>query len=261
MKMDITTGSHCRHSNSPRGERSAKARRSTRAGGLIAAGLLCAALAPGAHAASISYMLNQSNVAGLPDGTDYLKVTVADGAAGAIDFTFEILGSLLALADPVLVPQHKFGIDSVGINLPASGPASAVLPANITSLPANWSVDTSKNQDGFGKFALIPFTNGAADRQSPTLSFSVTGISGDTPTDYLVLSSGTAGEGKQFFAAHVLGFASGSIAGLDSAGLPITSAYFGGSTPVPLPAPFVLLGTALTGVLAAARRRVSNPGV
>jgi len=230
------------------GSTSGKGHRRKLVGGLMAAGVLCAALAPGAQAASISYMLDQSNVAGLPDGNDYLKVTVADGAAGAIDFTFEILGSLLALADT------KFGIGSVGINLPVAGPAHSVLPANVTGLPVNWTVDTTKNQDGFGNFSLIPYTNGAADRQTPTLSFSITGIAGDTPSDYLVLSSGTAGEGKQFFAAHVQGFRSDAISGPGAA----TSAYFGGSTPVPLPAPLLLLGSALGGVLAAARRRVSN---
>ena len=47
-------------------------------------------------AASVSYVLDQSGA--LPDGNDYVKVTIADGLDGAIDFTVEVLSALTDLA-------------------------------------------------------------------------------------------------------------------------------------------------------------------
>lgn len=105
--------------------------------------------------------------------------------------------------------------------------------ANFSALPNKWTVQTNANQNGFGKFELIPQTNGANNRVTD-LTFSLVPVtSGGASTidqnlsDYLVLSSGTAGEGNQFFAAHV--------AGLKINNSQVTSAYFGGTTPVPLP--------------------------
>ena len=53
-----------------------------------------------AQAASIAYVLDQSNADPLlADGDAYLQVTVADGAGGAIDFTVDILPRLTGIAD------------------------------------------------------------------------------------------------------------------------------------------------------------------
>lgn len=205
--------------------------------------LLFTVLATGAHAATVSYFLNQSNVGPLPDGTNYLQVTISDGVAGAIEFQVDILQPLLDLAGA------SFGLNSFGFS--TSGAATA---ANVTGLPANWTVNTNSNQDGFGRFELIPQTNGAGSRVSPTLLFSVAGITGDTINDYLVLSTNNAGQGNQIFAAHVAGFA--DLPSLNGT----TSAYFGGSTPAPVPLPaaawLMLSGVAAFG--AVARRKIQN---
>ncbi len=66
---------------------------------LIASAITMAAMAAATstHAASVSYVLNQSNT--LADGVPYLQVTIADGANGAIDFTVQVLASLSDLAN------------------------------------------------------------------------------------------------------------------------------------------------------------------
>ena len=44
-----------------------------------------------------------------------------------------------------------------------------------------------------------------AREQGVTLTFSITGVDGDTPDDYANLSTGNAAQGNSFFAAHVAG--------------------------------------------------------
>jgi hypothetical protein len=216
--------------------------------------VLAALAAPAAHADTISYYLDQSNQTGvLPDGTDYLKVTVTSTGT-AIDFTVDILPALLNYAD-----ASNFGLDSFGFNVNDSSSANSITASNFSGLPSNWTVQTNANQNGFGKFDLIPQTNGAGNRVSPELTFALTPASGGASSidqnlaDYLVLSSGNAVDGSQFFAAHVAGFTISNSS--------ITSAYFGGSTPVPLPAAGALLLSALTGLpLLSARRRRAQAG-
>lgn len=192
-----------------------------------------------AHAETVSYYLDQSNE--LADGVNYLQVTIADGADGAIDFEVTILQPLLDIAGS----SGGFGLVSFGFN--TTGAANSATEVNIVGLPDGWSVDSNNNQDGFGTFELIAEEHGAGDRVSPTLSFSITGVSGDTVYDYLVLSGGNAGEqGNQFFAAHVAGF--------DDPNSGETSAYFGGLTPVPVPAAVWLLGSALLCFASIGRR-------
>ena len=203
-------------------------------GGLILA-LVSAAQV---HAVSVSYFMNQSNE--LADGPNYLQVTIDDnGAPGSINFKVETLPVLTGMA------TGNFGLQSFGFNTTLS--SGLIASASISGLPAGWTANVaprSNTRGGFGKFDIA--VNDTGQNRASVLTFSVTGIAGDTVLNYAKLSSGTAGEGNVFFAAHVAGFNDGNSA---------TSAFFGGSTLVPLPGAVWLLGSGLLGLVAFARRK------
>lgn len=188
------------------------------------------------HAASVSYYLDQSNA--LPDGVNYLQVTIADGLDGAIDFLVEI-GS--ALDD---IAGDNFGIQKFGFNV---ADAFSVSAANISGLPTGWSLANGQGQlSGFGRYDIVLQGTGNS-RQSP-LAFSIVGIDGDTVLDYALLAGPNASQGPSLFAAHVAGFGYGD----DDA---ISSGFFGGVTAVPAPPAAWLL---LTGVVGLVARRVRS---
>ncbi len=206
---------------------------------LLAPVALACALAGPAQAASVSFNLDQSNA--FADGVNYLRVTIADGASGAIDFTVEALEPLLSIAGP------NFGIQGFAFNV---GDSSAT-NQNLTNLPAGWTSRSDFRMASFGVFD-IKVNGGGASRLS-SFSFSIDGIDGDTPMDYLALSSRRATEGNQFFAAKVGGFLCP-----EGAKKCFTSGYFGGSlqdTAVPLPAAAWLFLTGIAAVAVRARQR------
>jgi len=200
---------------------------------LLATALLIAA--GSANAASVSYYMNQSNEEGTwADGVNYLLVTISDSLAnpGDIEFLVTPLATLTSTAG------SNFGIQRFGFN--TTGAGNALTAANIID-PVGWST-TSGNLDGFGAFEVSEDGTGS-NRQNP-LFFRITGISGDSIYDYAVNGSGGA-QGTYFFAAHVAGMTVGP-----------GSAFFGGSTVVPVPAAAWLFGSAL-GLLGLSRRRLA----
>lgn len=206
-----------------------------------AAGMLCVA-ANVASAASVSYFLDQSNEnLLLPDGTNYLKVTISDSISspGDIEFLVETLSPLSSIEDT------NFGIQSFGFNS-----TQTLTGTNIVGLPSGWGTSLNTNQDGFGNFDFVE--SGTGSNRADPLGFRITGILGDTVSDYAVLSSGNAGEGNVFFAAHVTGFMD-----VDPGAGTITSAYFGGSTPVPVPAAVWLFGSGLLVLIGIARKKTA----
>ena len=244
-------------------------------GGIAAFCALAIWAAGAAQAASISYFLDQSNdtTGNLPDGTNYLQVTIDnDGAPGLINFTWTILSPLTSIAD------SNFGLQSVGFNVVTPGPAATILVGDVVNLNAPvppWSVAVdldNLNQDGFGMFDVTVGDTGMA-RISPTLTFSVD-LGGDQSStddilDYIAASAGNAGQGNEFFVAHVAGFFDQNpldpVEGCQDLGegnlTPecnvLTSAWFGGSTVVPVPAAVWLFGSAL-GLLGWIRRRQTS---
>lgn len=185
---------------------------------LVASGAIAMLMATGpASAASISYFLDQSNE--LPDGVNYLQVTISDGTNGAIDFLVEALEPLTSIA------RNNFGIQSFSFNFGSAGG-----DAGNIMLPDGWRVTENSNHSEFGRFDISLDVRGNV-RQDP-LRFSVTGIGGDSVGDYTG------------FAAHVADFDAGRI----------SSAQFGGSTVVPLPASVWLFLSGI-GVLGFVRLR------
>jgi hypothetical protein len=209
---------------------------------LAAFGTLLVTMAGAAQAASVSYYLDQSNLSSGPlgDGINYLMVTVDDqGSPGLINFSVQTLPALNGIAG------SNFGIQTFALNTLLD--TSTIPDGSIVNLPSGWSgnvVPPPNTIDGFGMFD-ISVDNGGGNRLT-TLNFSID-VAGDNVGDYIALSSGNAGQGNVFFAAHVAGFD-------DGAGN--TSAFFGGSTsaPVPLPAAAWLFGSGLLGLGALARR-------
>lgn len=185
-----------------------------------------------AFAASVTYYLNQSN--DLADGVNYATVTVADGVGGNIDFTVDIIESAFP------TPFSNFGMQSFYFNYDNSLTVTSSNIANIN--PDSWVINEDKNAGGgFGKFEFVATGDGSS--RTTLLTFSISGVSGDTIADYALGYADGTGE---FFAAHIAGY-SDSISGN-------TSGKFAGSTVVPIPAAVWLFGSAL-GMLAWTRRR------
>lgn len=209
---------------------------------VLALSLQAAFGAASASAASVSYFLDQSN--DLPDGTNYLKVTVSDGMAGLIDFTVETLSPLTGIAGP------NFGIEVFGFN---STLASLPSDSAIVNLPAGWTgnvVPPPNVGDGFGQFEFE--VNGTGSTRQTTLTFSVD-VAGDTVLDYYELSGGVAGEGNAQFAALVGGFDTQSC----TSG-PCASAWFAGGPPIPEAETYAMMLAGLGLVGFAARRRLGK---
>lgn len=189
-----------------------------------------------AQASTVSYYLDQSNTSAVPDGSNYLKVTIND-LGGNINFMVETLAPLNSMAG------SNYGIDQFAFNTTLS-----LTGANFSSLPSGWSYAGANNMDGFGSFTAKLAGNGSS--RVAILSFSITGLAGDIINDYIKLSVGASpSQGNQNFAAHVAGF---TLPGT-------TSAFFGGTqlVPVPLPAAVWLLGSGMLGLAGAAIRRHS----
>ncbi len=203
------------------------------------------------YANSVSYFLDQSNEAALPDGTNYLTVTIDDmggtGASGDDIITFTV-----ATVGGAFNPGTNFGIQTFGFNI-ADSTSLPDSPNASWGLPSGWSANVAPppNQlDGFGRFD-VEVTDGGSSRQDP-LVFTID-VAGDSIASYVDLSGNPGNsqnppaQGNQFFAAHVAGFT------VD--GSSVTSAWFGGQTLVPIPAAVWLFGSGMLGLAAVARRK------
>ena len=187
-------------------------------------------------AASISYFLDQSN--DLPDGINYAQVTISDGTGGNIDFSVDVLENTFSIS-----PGANFGMQSFSFNYDLS---LSVNSANIQDIdPSSWTILQDANAGGgFGKFMFE--LSGDGSSRTSLLSFSISGVNGDTVNDYAIGSTLNPSSGE-FFAAHIAGF--DTTNGVDSA-------QFSGSTMVvPVPAALWLFGSGLIGLVAVSRRK------
>ncbi len=192
-----------------------------------------------ANAASVSYFLDQSNA--LPNGTDYLKVTISDGAGGDIDFRVDVLTGNFPS------PGSNFGMENFSFNFDNS---LTVTTGNIVNIdPSTWTITENQNAGGgFGKFEFQ--LNGTGNTRTELLTFTITGVTGDTLASY-AMGSTLNPPATEFFAAHVADFDDGNGN---------TSGQFAGSTlvPVPLPAALWLFGAGLMGMASVGRRKTSH---
>jgi hypothetical protein len=227
-----------------------------------AAVLVGLGFAGSSQAASISYFLNNSDK--LPDGTNYLLVTMSDGLNGAVNFTVDVLQPLVDLA-----ATTGFGITKFAFNV---APGTKLTPNNvdISGLPKGWVKGPHQPMDGFGKYDMRLRITNARTPHTPSISFSIIGIDFDTLLSYVDLASGSS-EGPSFFSARVDGLTLGCEAGQPQQPVPLvgkkskrtssrsvhlstvckpTDAFFGGATSaVPAPPALWLLGTGIAGLV------------
>jgi hypothetical protein len=225
--------------------------------GLVAGMLMVAALP--AHAASISFFLDQSNK--LPDGTNYLSVMLTENETGGVDFLVQTLDPLNNLAG------SHFGIQMFGFSFAdgtwgeISGPpyhkdgksyrhgddfGKHKTWDEISGLPDHWRVQNNKRIDGFGKFDIR--LAGEGNARTDSLSFTVNDVS--------------LNDFGSLFSAHVAGFEWCMIDNnrrnwCDGKNC-TTSALFAGTMPVsqvPIPAAMWLFGSGLIGLAAVTRRK------
>jgi hypothetical protein len=195
------------------------------------------------QAASVSFYLDQSS--GLPDGINYLQVTIADGADGAVDFTITTLQPLLSIAG------DNFGIEKFAFNVAGDVGTGR---DNVTALPSGWLTGQNGLVSGFGTYDLIVDIQNSSPRDP--LTFSVTGVDLDTVMSYVDLSSGSSPQGPSFFSVYVGGFNFGDCGDTErSSKNCYTGAFFGGAQAVPAPPAIWLLGTAVAGLAARRLRR------
>lgn len=190
-----------------------------------------------ATAASVSYLLDQSNA--LPDGVDYLQVTISDSdiVEGDIDFLVEVI------SDALPEPGDNFGMQSFYLNAEDGIYVSA---GNITIDTSGWSVNDDRNAGGsFGKYDVA--LKGKGNSRVEALTFSIGGIDDDTIFSYAVGSALNPSSGE-YFAAHVAGFS------YDPYG--VGSGKFAGSSLIPVP-PAALLFLSALGALGWRKRKTT----
>jgi len=190
--------------------------------------------------ASVTYVLDRSNIPEMPPGPWYLTVLIQDSSDGQPTGTVKFTVATTSVFDPIQLPN--FGIQSFGFNLFNIGiPTDAQI-----GQPADWNVGYQPpgKLDGFGSFDVVIDTTGQG-RLDP-LEFTIT-QPGNSISSYAD-SNGTA-----WFAAHVTDFSTTTPE--------VTSAWFAGggidrNEPpriVPLPPAVWLLGAGLMGLLGIGR--------
>ena len=231
---------------------------------IILAGTFGLVLSLGTQAASINYVLDQSNIETvMPDGRPYVTVTIQDGMTfgtdtNAVKFTVDAIDSVFTTGG--VTKLSNFGIRDFGFNLAAGAPT--VMDSNIVG-PAGWTgniIPPNNQLDGFGRFAGD--IKGTGTNRFDPLVFWITGVVGDTIASYAAPSTngngGPAAQGNAWFVANIGDFAIASSS--------INSGYFGGGNgatpppiaPVPLPAALWFFISALTGGYFSTRKKNSH---
>ena len=164
--------------------------------------LLSAVLVSMAGSASAliqTYDINYSNDSGL--GPTYANVDISQNAPGA-DIVFDILAGNDQELRNFYLNTAVSGFDVDTIVITATDPTPLDKPYKINFYP------TGTQMDGFGLF-MIEFAK-QGEHDVIGLSFKITNLGPSTTiNDFVILSTGSAGNGFGHFAAEVLDVAGG----------------------------------------------------
>ncbi|MDH5612821.1 MAG: hypothetical protein OEY66_10245 [Gammaproteobacteria bacterium] len=214
----------------------------------LAATIYMGFVAGSAHAASISYNLDLSNA--MPDGVNYLTVTIMDTTDGDINFAvkvnesnFPVIGSNFGMDNFYFNFDDNLTITADNIEIIQDGSEVKTNKHGKSNNHSGWSVKTDTNAGGgFGLFGFDLKGNG--NTRTELLTFNITGIDNDTIWDY---ATGYQETGGNFFAAHVGGYTYSSG---------ISSAKFSTATSVvPVPASVWLFSSGFLALIRFARRK------
>ena len=192
-------------------------------------------------AQAASYYLDQSN--DLTDDVNYLMVTINQGDWNATTGDYDVDFAVYVLTENFPGPvDDTFGMKSFAFNFDNS-----ITADNLTDFnPDSWTVKkTDSNISEFGKFEFE--LDGGGQNKTELLTFSIA-VAGDSAANYAVSFGNTDGE---YFAAHVAGFADTEL----TDGRIVDSAWFAGSTEVPVPSAAYLLGSGLIFMVGLRRRK------
>lgn len=255
--------------------------------------LLLAILSGGACAATVSYVLDQSNA--LPDGVDYLTVTISDNVQGQLDFWVDSQSPLTDIAGDNFGIQ-KFAFNVTGDLLPGKQPSHFGWEGNeppgieVASEHREYGNSEAHRMNeahgwrgepgqGEGQFCMLDSVLMAGDFILPDgweVQLDKGGRHGGDGFNVRLLGNGNNRQDPLHFYVRgleledVLAGFSAHVAGFEFSGdecgegehehgcKRLTSAYFFGARPVvvPLPATAWLLGCGLLGLAAVGRRGV-----
>lgn len=228
---------------------------------LLATGMLL--LAGSVQAATVSTFLDQSTKRSIIEqDIGYLKVTISDGKEGNIDFRVESLKPLKNLAGE---NYAQVGFNTFSFNFGDSGAAVENL-----ALPDDWSIRNKEFRNNpFGVFDVNLRTR--KQQLDNMLLFSIKGVEGDRPEDYLsAVSTGDARLGNYLFQAGLKGLTfsrphgdceqetlrpASVLADCNPVVTKGRARFAGGTSVVPIPAAAWLFGSALLGLFTTLRRK------